>query len=174
MIRLLVAFVVCTVMAACWASAPADTTTTEATTTTTATTVAPTTTTTTEEPSTTEVTEPTTTEAPVVVTTEPDEPCGRALVGIRAVGLPAGFRFYCDASRTALGSNRTHAGLTCWNCNGDGSWVAINPGTGNYEGVGAHEACHAQQFVNQGSSTEAEADACARAHGYVNPYEGSD
>lgn len=96
------------------------------------------------------------------------EACSAALVGLQAVGLPRGFGFYCSAEKT-----QGHAGLTGWNYNGE-SFVAINPATGNHPGVGAHEACHAQDFATKGSSSEASADACARDHGYPNPYENAD
>lgn len=90
------------------------------------------------------------------------------MVGIRAVGLPAGFDIFCSASKA-----QGHAGLAYWNSAG-GSFIAINPSTGNHSGVGAHEACHAVDFVTRGATSEAAADACAAAHGYPNPYAGAD
>lgn len=92
------------------------------------------------------------------------EPCSRALVGVRAVGLPAGFTFHCSSSKA-----QGHAGLAAWNYNGE-SFIAVNPRTGDHAGVGAHEACHAWDFVRYGESSEASADTCARDHGYPNPY----
>lgn len=165
-------------------SLPATSSTTEASSTTSAptttTTAAPSTTT--PPPSTTSPrrpapTDPPATEPPATsppespATTEPAPsagPCADALVGIRAVGLPPGFSVYCSAEKT-----QGHAGLTGWNYQGE-SFVAINPATGNHPGVGAHEACHAQDFATKGASSEASADACARAHGYPNPYEHAD
>ncbi len=84
------------------------------------------------------------------------------------MGLPPGWNFYCSAAKTYY-DGRSSAGLAVWNPNGE-SFVAIDPATGNYEGVGAHESCHSQQFIMYGQSSEADADACAAAHGYPNPY----
>lgn len=95
--------------------------------------------------------------------------CANAMIGIRAVGLPAGFDVYCSAAKA-----EGHAGIAVWYFDGfnHSGYVAINPSTGDYPGVGAHEACHAWDFVTKGSSSEAGADACAAAHGYPNPYAG--
>lgn len=101
------------------------------------------------------------------------EPCGRALVGVRAVGLPAGFDFYCGTAIMIRQQGYASAGLAGWNTS-EGSFIAINPSTGDHPGVGAHEACHARDFVTTGSTSEARADACAAAHGYPNPFAGVD
>lgn len=55
-----------------------------------------------------------------------------------------------------------------------GNFVAINPRTGNYAGVGAVEACHARDFAAGGSTTEAGANACAARAGYPNTYAETD
>lgn len=56
---------------------------------------------------------------------------------------------------------RTSAGLTGLDTP-DGDFVAINPATGNYEGVGAREACHAKMR----DISESAAEACATRAGF--------
>ena len=109
--------------------------------------------------------------APVVTSPPAPEPCGRALVGVRAVGLPAGWAFHCGTEIMVRQVGRTHAGLAGWNTS-EGNFIAINPRTGDHPGVGAHEACHAVDFVTTGSTSETRADACAAAHGHPNPFAG--
>lgn len=94
--------------------------------------------------------------------------CEQAMIGVRAVGLPDGWSIFCSAEKT-----QGHAGLAYWNAPG-GSYIAMNPSTGNYPGVGAHEACHAWDYAQRGATSEGAADACALAHGYPNPYAGAD
>lgn len=62
---------------------------------------------------------------------------------------------------------RPSAGLTGLGT-ADGDFVEINPATGNYLGVGAHEWCHASQY----STDEPAANACAARNGMPNPYAG--
>lgn len=93
--------------------------------------------------------------------------CDRALVGVRAVGLPPGWGFACSADAA-----QGHAGLAYWEPGGS-SYIAIDPRTGNYAGVGGHEACHAQEFEAYGETSEPSADACTARAGYPNPYAGT-
>lgn len=125
---------------------------------------APDTTTTTEAP--TSTTEPSHGETPEQPQQEAEEPCAAALRGANAVGIPEGFNFYCSAAYTD-----GHAGtVQFWHSGCCENFIAINPHTGNYSGVGAHEACHALQLVTTGDTTEQAADQCAAEHGYPNPY----
>jgi hypothetical protein len=117
-------------------------------------------------PPTTTVVAPTTTTPPTTTPAPPAEPCAAALVGLHAVGLPPEFAFYCDAAYT-----RGNNGITVWNTGSRTGFVAIDPVGGNYAGIGAHEACHAQGLAVGDDATEADAFACAAAHGYPEPYE---
>lgn len=99
----------------------------------------------------------------------PVNPCDDALAWAASVGLPlpAGTGYRCPSTLFA------HHGATCWyaaQCR-DGRFIAINtelmgPVTQDYfRFVVAHEICHVMQFDATGESTEAQADACAIAHG---------
>ena len=81
--------------------------------------------------------------------------------------LPAGTGYLCPSTRFA------HHGTACWYADAcpRGRFVAINtdlmgavtPAYFHY--VVAHEVCHIIQFDATGESSEAQADACAAAHG---------
>ena len=96
-------------------------------------------------------------------------PCDDALAWAASVGLPLpeGTGYRCPSTLF------NHHGATCWyatQCR-DGRFIAINtdlmgPVTQDYfRFVVAHEICHVMQFDATGESTEAQADACAIAHG---------
>jgi hypothetical protein len=108
--------------------------------------------------------------APVaVLAAEPQTPCAEALSWVAAAGLslPAGAGYHCPSTEFP------HQGAACWHaaaCPG-GRFIAVNmelmgPVSPAYlHHVVAHEVCHILQFDASGNSTEAEADACAAAHG---------
>lgn len=96
-------------------------------------------------------------------------PCDDALVWAASAGLPlpAGTGYHCPSTQFA------HHGATCWyasQCPGR-RFIAINaelmgPVSQDYfRFVVAHEICHVLHFDATGDSTEAQADACAFAHG---------
>jgi hypothetical protein len=111
---------------------------------------------------------PPTTEAPAP-TTPAAGTCDDALAWAASVGLPlpAGTGYHCPSTMFA------HHGATCWYATPcrSGKFIAINtqlmgPVTQDYfRFVVAHEICHVLQFDATGDSTEAQADACAIAHG---------
>ena len=97
------------------------------------------------------------------------DPCQDALTWAASAGLPlpAGTGYHCPSMQFA------HHGATCWYappCR-NGRLIAINvelmgPVSQEYfRFVVAHEICHVMQFDATGDSTEAQADACAIAHG---------
>ena len=108
---------------------------------------------------------PPTTEAPA----PPAGTCDDALAWTASVGLPlpAGTGYHCPSTQFA------HYGATCWYATPcrNGKFIAINaelmgPVSQDYfRFVVAHEICHVLQFDATGDSTEAQADACAIAHG---------
>jgi hypothetical protein len=59
--------------------------------------------------------------------------------------------------------------MACWNCEGNGSWIAIDIGRIATDAalryVIAHEICHAIDYVTLGTSNEIGADLCAALHG---------
>jgi hypothetical protein len=95
--------------------------------------------------------------------------CDDALAWAASVGLPlpAGTGYHCPSTQFA------HHGATCWYATPcrNGKFIAINaelmgPVSQDYfRFVVAHEICHVLQFDATGDSTEAQADACAIAHG---------
>ena len=99
----------------------------------------------------------------------PVSPCVDALAWAASVGLrlPAGTGYHCPSTQFA------HHGATCWYATPcrTGRFIAINaqlmgPVSQDYfRFVVAHEICHVLQFDATGDSTEAQADACAIAHG---------
>lgn len=165
--------------------------------TTTSTTVARTTTSTststsTSTTSTTAKPRPTTTVAPVVRTTTPTTPpvtaapapapasssagdrCRAALqfAADHGVYLPAGWGFRCPGEALVDGADRW--GVACWNCDGTGSWIAVDVGRiGSSDAalryVVTHETCHANDYVTLGITTEIGADLCAALHGAPRP-----
>jgi hypothetical protein len=112
---------------------------------------------------------------PPPTTAEPAPPappvgtCDDALAWAASVGLPlpAGTGYHCPSTQFA------HHGATCWYASPcrSGRFIAINtdlmgPVSQEYfRFVVAHEICHVLQFDATGDSTEAQADACAIAHG---------
>jgi hypothetical protein len=107
--------------------------------------------------------------APAEEQPQPVNRCEEALAWAASIGLPlpAGTGYQCPSTQFA------HHGATCWYttpCR-NGRFIAINtelmgPVTQDYlHFVVAHEICHVMQFDATGESTEAEADACAIAHG---------
>jgi hypothetical protein len=109
---------------------------------------------------------------PTAESARPAPPAGRcedALAWAASVGLPLppGTGYRCPSTQFA------HHGATCWyatQCR-HGRFIAINaelmgPVSQDYfRFVVAHEICHVLQFDATGDSTEAQADACAVAHG---------
>ena len=98
------------------------------------------------------------------------ERCAAALkwVGQRGLVLPAGWGFRCPGQAPENGQPRW--GVACWNCEGDGSWVAVDVGRigasdATLRYVVAHEICHAIDYMGLGTSTELGADLCAAVHG---------
>jgi hypothetical protein len=99
----------------------------------------------------------------------PPGTCDDALTWAASVGLPlpAGTGYRCPSTEFA------HHGATCWYATPcrNGRFIAINtelmgPVSQDYfRFVVAHEICHVLQFDATGDSTEAQADACAIAHG---------
>jgi hypothetical protein len=99
----------------------------------------------------------------------PEQRCADALQWAAAAGLPLprGVGYRCPSTLFA------HHGASCWyaaQCP-NGRFIAINTQLmGNVSQtyvryVVAHEICHMMHFDAGRSSTEAEADACAAAHG---------
>lgn len=99
----------------------------------------------------------------------PANPCDDALAWAASVGLPlpAGTGYHCPSTEFA------HNGATCWYATPcrNGKFIAINTelmglvSRDYFRFVVAHEICHVLQFDATGDSTEAQADACAIAHG---------
>ena len=103
-----------------------------------------------------------------------EERCAAALrwVGQHGLALPAGWSFRCPGE--ALENGQPRWGVACWNCEGTGSWVAVDVGRigasdATLRYVVAHEICHAVDYVGLGISTELGADLCAALHGAPRP-----
>jgi hypothetical protein len=99
-----------------------------------------------------------------------EERCAAALkwVGQHGLALPAGWGFRCPGQ--ALENGLPRWGVACWNCEGNGSWIAIDAGRigasdATLRYVIAHEICHAVDYMGLGTSTEVGADLCAALHG---------
>lgn len=117
------------------------------------------------------------TEAPSEVhgkNSDPAERCAKARQWVAAHGLvlPAGWGFRCPGSAVLGGAPRW--GLACWNCEGNGSWIAVDagrigPSEATLRHVIAHEICHAIEYATLGLSTEPTADLCAARHGAPRP-----
>jgi len=65
-------------------------------------------------------------------------------------------------------------GVACWNCEGAGSWIAVDvgrigPSDATLRYVVAHETCHANDYAGLGVTTEVGADLCAALHGAPRP-----
>lgn len=109
-------------------------------------------------------------EPPVTAPPPPDpDACRDALAWVANAGLPLppGVGYHCPSTQFA------HHGAACWNaspCRG-GPFIAINleligdRSTEYVRHVVAHEVCHILDFRSRGWTTEADADACAAAHG---------
>ena len=106
--------------------------------------------------------------------TSPEQRCADAQQWVAAHGLilPAGWGFRCPAKAVVDGADRW--GVACWNCEGTGSWIAvdidrigISVATLRY--VIAHETCHAIDYMGLGITTELGADLCAAVHGAPRP-----
>jgi hypothetical protein len=95
--------------------------------------------------------------------------CAEALAWVAGAGLslPPNVGYHCPSTEYP------HQGAACWHAPScpDSRFIAINttlmgPVTPAYfHHVVAHEICHILQFDATGDSTEAQADACAAAHG---------
>lgn len=123
------------------------------------------------------------TAAPVPVVTQPPAPpsgptaaerCAGALqwVAQRGLALPAGWGFRCPGQAVVNGTPRW--GMACWNCEGNGSWIAVDiarigASDATLRHVVAHEICHAVDYMTLGLSTEIGADLCAALHGAPRP-----
>ena len=82
--------------------------------------------------------------------------------------LPPAYGFRCPSP--ALQGTTARWGITCWNCAGAGSYIAIDldrigSSDATLRYVIAHETCHAIDFATLGLSTEIGADLCAALHG---------
>jgi hypothetical protein len=65
-------------------------------------------------------------------------------------------------------------GVACWNCDGTGSWIAVDvdrigPSEATLRYVIAHETCHSIDYTSLGITTEVGADLCAALHGAPRP-----
>ena len=105
---------------------------------------------------------------PVPPVSEPD-PCSEARTWAEQAGLalPPGVGYRCPSTQFP------HHGAACWNaapCRGT-AFIAVNleligsPTPEYIRHVVAHEVCHILDFQAKGWTTEADADACAAAHG---------
>lgn len=104
----------------------------------------------------------------------PAERCAAARQWVAEHGLvlPAGWGFRCPGQAIVDGAPRW--GLACWNCQGSGSWIAVDIGRiggsdATLRHVIAHEICHAREYVAFGLTTEIGADLCAGLHGAPRP-----
>lgn len=102
------------------------------------------------------------------------ERCAAARQWVEAHGLvlPAGYGFRCPGP--AMQGETPRWGITCWNCAGAGSYIAVDidrigPSDAALRYVVAHETCHAIDFATLGISTEIGADLCAALHGAPRP-----
>ena len=157
-------------------STSTSTSTTSTSTSTTSTTVKPRPTTTTTVRKVVPVTTPPTT-PPVTsaaVGTSPQERCTAARQWVEAHGLvlPAGWGFRCPGKAVVDGTDRW--GVACWNCQGQGSWIAVDvdrigASEATLRYVIAHETCHSIDDTTLGITTEVGADLCAALHGAPRP-----
>jgi hypothetical protein len=112
--------------------------------------------------------------APAPASTAPGDRCRAALqfAGDHGVLLPAGWGFRCPGEALVNGSD--HWGVACFNCEGTGSWIAVDIGRiGSSDAalryVVTHETCHAIDYTTLGVTTELGADLCAALHGAPRP-----
>jgi hypothetical protein len=112
--------------------------------------------------------------APAAPSTSTAERCAAARQWVDGHGLvlPAGYGFRCPGS--AMQGETSRWGITCWNCAGAGSYIAVDidrigPSDATLRYVVAHETCHAIDFATLGISTEIGADLCAALHGAPRP-----
>ena len=104
----------------------------------------------------------------------PEQRCASALQWVSGQGLnlPAGWGYRCPGKALVNGAEKW--GLACWNCEGTGSWIAVDIGRiGSSDAalryVVAHEICHAIDYMTLGASSELGADLCAATHGAARP-----
>jgi len=104
----------------------------------------------------------------------PEARCAAARQWVEAHGLvlPAGWGFRCPGEALVAGTDRW--GVACWNCEGTGSWIAVDvgrigPSEATLRYVIAHETCHAIDYTGLGITTEIGADLCASVHGAPRP-----
>ena len=104
----------------------------------------------------------------------PAERCAAARQWVAAHGLvlPAGWGFRCPGQALVEGTPRW--GMACWNCEGTGSWIAIDitrigASEATLRHVIAHEICHALEYTALALTTELTADLCAALHGAPRP-----
>jgi hypothetical protein len=112
--------------------------------------------------------------APPAPSASTAERCAAARQWVEAHGLvlPAGYGFRCPGP--AMQGETPRWGITCWNCAGAGSYIAVDidrigPSDATLRYVVAHETCHANDFATLGVSTEIGADLCAALHGAPRP-----
>lgn len=115
----------------------------------------------------------TTTTRPVPVTVPKPTGCAGALADVQASGLtiPAGWAFTCPAPAYAYGAE--HFGRTCMDpCYGaPAKSIEVNAALAppsRLRGVIGHELCHAWEYQQTGTSSEASADACTARFGFPN------
>ncbi len=104
----------------------------------------------------------------------PEQRCASALqwVSSHGLNLPAGWGYRCPGKAIVNGAEKW--GMACWNCEGTGSWIAVDIGRigasdATLRYVVAHEICHAIDYMTLGASSELGADLCAATHGAARP-----
>jgi hypothetical protein len=119
-------------------------------------------------------TPPTAAPAPPPAAASDAQRCAAALqwVSGRGLNLPPGWGFRCPGQALVDGVPRW--GMACWNCEGNGSWIAVDiarigSSDATLRYVVAHELCHAQDYMLLGNSSELGADLCAALHGAPRP-----
>ena len=112
--------------------------------------------------------------APAPASNSPGDRCRAALqfAADHGVLLPAGWGFRCPGEALVDGTDRW--GVACFNCEGTGSWIAVDVGRiGSSDAalryVVTHETCHAIDYSTLGITTEVGADLCAALHGAPRP-----
>jgi len=110
-------------------------------------------------------------ESPVKPAPQPaPNPCADALTWVAETGLtlPTDVEYHCPSTQFA------HQGAACFGHRSfcpEGDFIAINmallegTSTDYLRHVVAHEVCHILDFQRTRNTTEADADACAAAHG---------